>query len=145
MKHVLFSIIIVAMLSAAVPAAVYAQEGRTVAEWIDDTNAHRIGGYATLGLATVTATLGLIGADVHPGFGYTTAGFAVTSSLIGTLAYYDRASYAWPHILLNGIAATGFVLNAFVFEGGSPAHIATGITSLLSMYGAYGYIILKTR
>jgi hypothetical protein len=34
------------------------------------------------------------------------------------------------------------LLNAFVFEGGSPAHIASGLVSAGAMAGAYLSIIL---
>ena len=61
------------------------------------------------------------------------------------VAYYDRAFYAWPHMLLNAVAASGFLLNTLVLEGGSPAHIATGAISILSAYSALIYLRLRLR
>lgn len=138
-------LLVVLVLLILVPAIASAQQTGPVARWIDDSNIHRIFGYATLGVATVTAGLGLFGVEVHPYFGAATAGLSVTTASLGIIAYRDRLSYAWPHATLNALAATGFLLNAFVFEGGSLPHITSGIAGLVSMYGAYGAIILLTR
>lgn len=132
------------LLLLAVPSLLSAQEG-SLRNWIIRTNAHRIGGYATLGLASTTAALGLLGVEVHPYFGYTTAGFSATAAIMGTIAYSDRLRRIWPHAVLNGLATTGFLLNAFVWEPGSRAHVATGIASVSSLAGAYISIVLLTR
>lgn len=136
---------LVLVLLLVVTATAPAQQPGPAARWIDDSNIHRIFGYATLGVATVTAGLGLFGVEVHPYFGLATAGLSVASTSLGIIAYRDRLGYAWPHATLNALATTGFMLNAFVFEGGSLPHISSGIASLVTMYGAYGAIILLTR
>ena len=138
-------IVLVLALLIITPSLVSAQQPGPVAQWIDDTNIHRIMGYVTLTAATVTAGLGLFGVEVHPYVGLATAGLSATSTALGVIAYRDRMSYAWPHAALNGLATTGFLLNAFALEGGSRAHVAAGIGSLVSMYGAYGAIILLIR
>ncbi len=158
MKHPKYLLLSVSVLLFLIPMTVSGQDGGTsdgspteetepfdFAQWIDRTGAHRIAGYATLGVATTTMILGLSGVDVHPYFGGATAGLAITTATLGTIAYHDRLSVVWPHALLNGIAATGFLLNAFVFEGGSPAHITSGIVSVASLYGAYAAIMIITR
>lgn len=132
------------LLLTLISTTAFAQDGG-LAEWIIRTNAHRLGGYATLALAGTTVTLGLLGVPVHPYLGYATAGFAATASVMGTIAYADRARYFWPHPLLNAVATTGFILNAFLLEGGSAPHIATGIASATAMAGAYLSIVLMTR
>lgn len=131
-------------LLVLVPALATAQSDG-MAGWIQRTGAHRIVGYTTLGVATTTAALGLFGVTaVHPYAGGLTAGLSVANVTMGLIAYGDRLSSFWPHALLNTVATTGFLVNAFFLEGGSPAHIGTGIGSLALMYGAYGLILWLT-
>lgn len=118
----------------------------TISQWVRESGAHQIAGYSSLALATTTATLGLLGyAEIHPYFGAATAAFSVSAATLGLIGYHDYLSFAWPHAVLNGLAATGFLLNAFVFEGGSPAHITSGLTATASMIGAISYIVIVTR
>jgi hypothetical protein len=113
--------------------------------WVRESGSHKIAGYIGYGLAGTALTLGALGSDVHPYFGAATAGVTVSAAALGLIGYRGNLSYAWPHVLLNSLAATGFMLNAFVFEGGSPAHIASAIAGTVSMTGAIGYIIAVTR
>ena len=128
-----------------------AQEPLTLGEWIDEYNVHRIAGYATLGLAATAGTLGLLevlgvpNVDVHPALGYATVSLTALTGVTGMIAYYDRAFYAWPHWLLNGIAAAGFALNALLLDGGSPAHIASGAVAVVSASAALLYLRLRLR
>ena len=138
-------LIITLFLSLAVPGISQAQDTGGLSEWIDRTGIHRIAGYSAMGLALTTATLGAIGLDIHPIFGRITPIVAAATVVLGSIAYYDRISVIWPHMLLHGLATTGFTLNALVFEGGSPAHIASGIISIASMAGAFVAIRLITR
>ncbi len=106
--------------------------------FIRETGLHRIGGYVTLGLAATTAVLGLAGVEeVHHPLGYITAGMAAGAATFGIIGYSDFLDIIWPHVVLNGLAVVGFGLNAFVWEWGSTAHIATGIGSVASMIGAW--------
>jgi hypothetical protein len=137
-------IVLAITLLLVVPALVSAQSDG-MAAWVERTGAHRIVGYTTLGVATTTAALGLFGVTaVHPYAGGLTAGLSVANVTLGLIAYRDRLSYFWPHAVLNTIATTGFLVNTFFLEGGSPAHIGTGIGSLALMYGAYGIILWLT-
>jgi hypothetical protein len=112
--------------------------------WIVDTGAHRIAGYVTLGLATTTAALGLFGSQYHWIAGASTAASATISLSLGSLAYRDQLDYYWPHAVLASLATAGFITNVFFLEGGSTAHVATGIASAATLYGAYGAILLLT-
>jgi hypothetical protein len=143
-SHTGMKILAVALLIALVPAVATAQSAGGIGDWIDRTNAHRVAGYVTLGLATTTAALGLFGGEYHWLAGTTTAAAATVSVSLGAIAYGDRLSYFWPHALLAGLATAGFVTNAFFLEGGSPAHVATGIASVATLYGAYAAILLLT-
>ena len=127
-----------------VPAGADAQQ-LNLGSWVRETGAHKIAGYAGFGLAVTTVTLGALESGAHPYFGLATAGVTVSATGLGLIGYGENLSVAWPHAVLNGIAATGFLLNAFVLEGGSPAHIASGIAATASMTGAIGYIIAVTR
>ena len=133
------------ILALALVAPTVAAQEQGAADWIRENNVHRIAGYTTLALTAGTVTAGLLGLQVHPIFGVTTAAAASTTAILGTWAYYDRLRVVWPHAALNGVAVTGMLLNAFVFEGGSPAHITSGLVSAGAMAGAYLYIILLTR
>jgi hypothetical protein len=137
-------VVLAAVLFFAAAPGLEAQE-RSAADWIVDNNVHRVAGYTTLALTAGTVTAGLLGLQVHPIFGVTTAAAASTTAILGTWAYYDRLRVVWPHAALNGVAVTGMILNAFVFEGGSPAHITSGLVSAGAMAGAYLSIILLTR
>lgn len=55
-------IVLVALLALLLPSTVSAQTEGGLADWIAGTNAHRVSGYVTLGLATVTATLAALAA-----------------------------------------------------------------------------------
>jgi hypothetical protein len=144
MKITVKRIVLALMLLLVVPALLSAQSDG-LGGWIQRTGAHRIAGYATLGAATTAATLGMFGVtSVHPYVGGLTAGLSVANVAMGLVAYNDRLAYIWPHAMLNTIAATGFLLNAFLLEGGTPAHIGTGIGSVVLMYGAYGIILWLT-
>jgi hypothetical protein len=138
----MFAIILILVL---VSSALAAAAENPVGEWIVQTGAHKIGGYVTIGLAVTTAGLGLLGYDVHPYFGYATAGFAAGAAIAGTVAYWDLLPTVWPHAALNALAVVGFALNAFVWEGGSPAHIATGISSIALLGASYTAIRLIMR
>ena len=142
MKRISRTLILVLVLVLLTPTLVTAQESGGVGQLIRRTGAHKIGGYVTLGLAVTTVGMGLLGYEVHPYLGYATAGFAATAAIAGTIAYSDLLPVIWPHAVLNGLAVTGFVLNAFVFEGGSPAHIATGLSSAALLGAAYAAILL---
>lgn len=117
----------------------------TLGDWIISTNLHKITGYATLGLLTATAIAGPLGLEVHPYLGYTTLGTAVTNSLLGVIAYGNLIEYVWPHLLFNGLGEIGLFLNAFVWEPGSPQHVATGIASAVSFAAGYLSIMLLMR
>ncbi|NBC30854.1 MAG: hypothetical protein GVY29_12790 [Spirochaetes bacterium] len=134
-------VLIVVMAAAPEVAA----QKQNAADWIRENKVHRIAGYTTLALTAGTVTAGLLGLQVHPIFGVTTAAAASTTAILGTWAYYDRLRVVWPHAALNGLAVTGMILNAFVFEEGSPAHITSGLVSAGAMAGAYVSIILLTR
>ena len=136
---------VIALALLLLSPAFAAAEEVSIGNWIADTGAHKIGGYVTLGLSATTLGLGLAGYEVHPYLGYATFGFSATAALAGTLAYKDLLPVVWPHALLNGLAVVGFGLNAFVFEGGSPAHIATGITSTALLGASYVAINLIMR
>ena len=133
------------LLACFAPAVAGAQSSGEVAGWIDRTSAHRVAGYVTLGLATATAAMGLLGSDYHWIAGTSTAAAATVSVSLGAIAYRDRLSYFWPHAVLAGAATAGFVTNAFFLEGGSTAHVATGIASVAALYGAYAAILLLTN
>jgi hypothetical protein len=144
MKTTVKWIVLALMLLLIVPALVSAQSDG-LAGWIERTGAHRITGYATLGAATTTAALGLFGVTAaHPYVGGLIAGLSVANVAMGLIAYNDRLASFWPHAMLNAAATTGFLVNAFFLEGGSPAHIGTGIGSVVLMYGAYGIILWLT-
>jgi hypothetical protein len=134
----------VAAVLLIVPSAASAQESGSLGQWVRESGAHQIAGYATLGLSVTTATLGLLRVDVHPVFGAATATFSFSAATLGLIGYRQHLSYAWPHAVLNGVAATGFLLNAFAFEGGSRAHITSGLTATASVIGAVSYIIAVT-
>jgi hypothetical protein len=68
------------VLLVLAPAVVSAQDSG-IGEWIRRTGAHRVGGYVTMGLAVTTAAMGLLGYEVHPYLGYTTAAFAAGAAL----------------------------------------------------------------
>ena len=135
---------LLATLMLLAPSLVTAGQ-ESVGEWIARTGAHKVGGYVTLGLAVTAAGMGLLGVEAHPYLGYATAGFAAGAALAGTLAYKDLLPVVWPHAVLNGLAVTGFTLNAFVFDGGSPAHLATGISSVALLGSSYLSIKLIMR
>jgi len=135
-------ILAIALLALFVPAVAGAQSSEGFGDWIDRTNVHRISGYVTLGLATTTAALGLFGSEYHALFGVSTAAAATVSVTLGSIAYSDRLAFYWPHAVLAGLATGGFLTNAFLLEGGSQAHIATGIASAAALYGAYAAILI---
>ena len=139
------TLVLLLVLILLTPTLVTAQESGGISDFIIRTNAHKIGGYVTLGLALTTAGMGLLGYDVHPYLGYATAGFAATAALAGTIAYKDLLPVVWPHAVLNALAVTGFVLNAFVLEGGSAAHITIGASSVALLGAAYASILLIMR
>jgi hypothetical protein len=145
MKRLSRTLVLVLILALVTPALVTAEESLDLGQFIRRSGAHKIGGYVTLGLAVTTVGLGLLRYPVHPYLGYATVGFAATASIAGTIAYKDQLPVIWPHAVLNGLAVTGFAVNAFFLEGGSPAHIATGLGSLALMGAAYTSIILITR
>lgn len=140
----------VLILAVLAPVTLSAQDGG-IAQWIRRSGAHKVGGYVTMGLAVTAAGLGMLesqgvlGTNMHPYFGYATAAFAAGASIAGTIAYSDRLDVIWPHAALNGLAVVGFGLNAFVFEGGSPAHVATAASSLALLGASYVAIRLITR
>jgi len=133
-----------ALLCVGVPQQLHAQQQRTAAEWVVESQAHRIAGYVTLGLAATTAVLGILEADdVHQGFAYATTGASAVTLSLGVIGYGRSWKSVWPHILMNALAVTGYALNAFVLEGGSPGHIATGASSIGLMGAAVLYIALR--
>lgn len=134
--------VLIVLLAILLPATVSAQSDGGVADWIDRTNAHRISGYVTLGLATVTATLGLLDVPYHPIVGISTAASASVTLGLGSIAYGDRLSRFWPHAVLTGVATAGFLTNVILLEGGSTAHVATGIASTATLAAGYGAILL---
>jgi hypothetical protein len=139
-KTIWIGIALVILAAPSLPA----QES-SLGDWIADTGVHKIGGYVTLGLSATTIGMGLLGYPAHPYLGYVTAGSAAISATAGFLAYGELLPVVWPHAVLNGLAVVGFGLNAFVFEGGSPAHIATGITSTALLAASYITIKLIMR
>jgi hypothetical protein len=141
-RTVMLMIVAAALFAGPLGRAV-AQDRRTPSEWITETGAHKIAGFVTLGLAATTAILGALEADPHGALGYATLGSSVVTLSLGVVGYGQDAKAVWPHILMNAIAVTGFALNAFVLEGGSPEHIATGATSVGLMCGAVLYIALR--
>jgi hypothetical protein len=143
-KRGAFVVVLVVFIALA-PAAASAQEGGGIGSWIRRSGIHPVGGYITLGLATTTAVLGVLESQYHP---YVAAGTAVSAGVavsLGLTAYGDQLSVYWPHALLAGLATTGFLTNALILQGGSPAHIATGATSVAVLYGAVTAILLLTR
>jgi hypothetical protein len=118
------------------------QEPPTVAEWIDQNNVHRISGYLTLGLATATAAMGILAPEYHPYVAIPTAVAANATAILGSIAYRDRLARFWPHAALAGLGAAGMVANVVFLEGGSQAHVATGIASVSLIYGAFAAVIL---
>lgn len=135
--------VLIVLLALLLPATATAQsDGGGIAGWIDRTNAHRISGYVTLGLATVTATLGLLDVPYHPIVGISTAASASVTLGLGSIAYSDRLSRFWPHAVLTGVATAGFLTNVIFLEGGSTAHVATGIASTAALAAGYGAILL---
>jgi hypothetical protein len=113
-------------------------------EWVQDTGAHKIAGAVTLGLGATTAVLAAMDSPLHPYFGYSTATMSCVTLSLGAVGYGDRARQIWPHLLMNSLATTGFLLNAFqVLEGGSAQHITSGIASLTLMSAAVLYIALQ--
>jgi hypothetical protein len=144
MKHAqspLRTVVLVVLLAMLLPAMASAQSEGGLADWIDRTNAHRISGYVTLGLATVTATLGLLDVPAHPILGISTAASASVTLGLGSIAYRDRLSRFWPHAVLTGVATAGFLTNVILLEGGSTAHVATGIASTATLFAGYGAIL----
>lgn len=137
-------LVVFALALVAAPSTAQERTGdpETLAEWIDRTNTHRIAGYVSLGLATTTAALGLLGVAYHPILGYSTAATTSVTVALGSIAYRDRLRRFWPHAVLASLATTGFLTNAIFLEGGSPAHIATGIASVSSLYAAYAAVVL---
>lgn len=77
-------------------------QSRSAGDFIAENNLHRIGGYTTLALTAGTVTAGLLGLDLHPVFGLTTAAAAATTSVLGTVAYDDLLGAVWPHAVLTG-------------------------------------------
>lgn len=138
-------LIAIVLLALFAPAMAGAQSSEGFGAWIDRTNAHRISGYVSLGLATTTAALGIFGSEYHALFGISTAAAATVSVTLGTIAYGDQLSYYWPHAVLAGLATGGFLANVFLLEGGSRAHIGTGIASAATLYGAYAAILILVR
>ncbi len=134
--------VLIVLLALVLPATATAQSEGGLADWIDRTNAHRISGYVTLGLATVTATLGLLDVPYHPIVGISTAASASVTLGLGSIAYSDRLSRFWPHAVLTGVATAGFLTNVIFLEGGSTAHVATGIASTAALAAGYGAILL---
>ena len=141
---VVMILIIAAVMCAGSLEQAHAQYRRTPSEWVEETKAHKIAGFATLGLAATTAILGILEVeDVHPAFAYATTGASVVTLSLGVVGYGQYWKSVWPHILMNALAVTGYALNAFVLEEGSPEHIATGATSVGLMCGAVLYVALK--
>lgn len=137
-------LIVVAFLCAGAVEQAHAQYRRTPSEWVEETKAHKIAGYVTLGLAATTAVLGALDVgDVHPAFAYATTGSSLVTLSLGVVGYGPYWKSVWPHVLMNALAVTGYALNAFVLEGGSPEHIATGATSIGLMCGAVLYVALR--
>ncbi len=132
-----------ALMCAAAPAQVHAQDRRTASEWVEETGAHKIAGFVTLGLAATTAILGAFETDLHPAFAYATTGASVVTLSLGVVGYGPYWKSVWPHILMNALAVAGYGLTAFVLEDGSPEHIATGAASVGLMCGAALYIALR--
>ncbi|MFW5689499.1 MAG: hypothetical protein ACOC1U_08000 [Spirochaetota bacterium] len=140
-----FRVLVVSIvLLAFIPVAASAPSGG-VSQWVRETKAHQISGYVTLGLATTTAIMGIAGYEYHPIAGVATAASSVVSLSLGSLAYSDQLGFYWPHAVLAGIATAGFVTSVFFLDGGSTAHIATGVASTVTLFSAYGAILLLTR
>jgi hypothetical protein len=137
------ALVVAGALLLGSPGRAGAQERRTTSEWIQDTGAHKIAGFATLGLAAATAIAGALDSDAHPSLGYATVGASALTLTLGGLGYRDSIRSIWPHVLMNTLAATGYALNAFALEGGSNEHIATGAASIALMSGAILYIVLR--
>lgn len=136
-------LIVAAVMCAAAAERAHAQYKPTPSEWVEETGAHKIAGFVTLGLAATTAILGAFETDLHPAFAYATTGASVVTLSLGVVGYGRYWKSVWPHILMNALAVTGYALNAFVLEAGSPEHIATGASSIGLMCGAVIYIALR--
>ena len=135
------------VLLAMVPSEAHAQsEGEaSVPQWIRRTGTHRIAGYVTLGLATTTAALGILGSEYHYLAAGATFGSSVVSLSLGSIAYGEQLDRYWPHAVLAGLATAGFATNLFFLEGGSQEHIITGAASVGTLFAAYGTILWLTR
>lgn len=118
------------------------EDSGSFAEWIDRTNLHRWSGYVTLGLTTATAILGALESEYHYLVAGPTAAAAAVTVSLGSIAYRDRLSRFWPHSLLATLATAGMFTNLFLLEGGSQAHIATGVASAALLYGAYASVLI---
>jgi hypothetical protein len=122
---------------------VSAETQRTAAEWVRESEAHKIAGYATLGLTAATAITGILDSDIHEPLGYATLGASAVTLSLGGIGYGEYARVYWPHILLSALATAGYALDAFVLEGGSTGHIATGATSAALLGTAILYLVLR--
>ena len=136
------ALIVLAFLPVAVTPA---QETANLGDLIRETGAHKISGFVTLGLATAAAASSFFGEEVHEPLAYATTGMSVVTLTLGTIAYADYFPVAWPHIVLNALGTTAFLINAFALEGGSTAHIATGAAGIASMFAALGAIVMIMR
>lgn len=133
------------VLLCFVPATAMAQSGGDFGQWVRRNNVHQISGYVTLGLATTTAALGIFAPEYHWIATGPTLASSVLSVSLGSIAFRDQLNVYWPHAVLASLATAGFAANLFFLEGGSREHVATGIASVATLYGAYAAILILTR
>lgn len=125
----------------AAPVAAEETPSFDLGGFVRTNHLHVIAGYTTLGLALATGTAAVFEWPVHPYLGYTTMGSGLITLALGLTAYSNRLDEVWPHVLFVGLAETGWLLNAFVWEPGSLPHKITGAASIASL--AAGYVAIR--
>ncbi len=125
----------------AAPAAAEETPSLDLGGFVRDNKLHVWAGYTTLTLAVATGTAAIFEWPVHPYFGYATMATGLVTLALGLTAYSNRLDEVWPHALLVGLAETGWLLNAFVWEPGSLPHRITGAASIASL--GLGYLAIR--
>jgi hypothetical protein len=110
---------------------------------VRESEAHKIAGFATLGLTAATAITGALDTDIHEPLGYATLGASALTLSLGGIGYGQYAKFYWPHVLMSALATAGYAVSAFALEGGDTEHIATGAASAALMGAAVLYLVLR--
>lgn len=118
-----------------------AAPARSFSELLRETPIHKFSGYGTYTLGAAATVAALTDWEYQRWVNGAAIGSGLISSALGSLAYADLMGAAWPHYAFNILAEAGWILNAFVFEPGTPEYKAVSIASLVSL--AAGFVAIR--